>query len=193
VEESAWLPKLSASTVGSCTNSSYEDLEIVRHLLLQAREAGLDQTKVPFLVRPGSEQIRATAEYSGILETLKQTGATILSNSCGPCVGQWDRQDVNVKGAEKNPVISSFSRNFTALMTATPRRILLLHHPRWQQAGSRWLPQEQVVADILQVAPILVPRLAGEMWSVVHFPWTLTMTCMSVALPVSQASNGFRS
>ncbi|KAH7145465.1 aconitate hydratase [Dactylonectria estremocensis] len=117
---SSWPSKLSCSMVGSCTNSSYEDLDKVRHLVIQAREAGLEKVKTPFLVSPGSEQIRATAEDSGILETLRQAGATVLSNSCGPCVGQWDRKDVDVPGAERNSVISSFNRNFTGRHDSNP-------------------------------------------------------------------------
>ncbi|WYZ43959.1 hypothetical protein EsH8_VII_000395 [Colletotrichum jinshuiense] len=120
VDESSWPSELSCSLVGSCTNSSYEDLEKVRDLVVQAKEAGLERTKTPFLVSPGSEQIRATAEKEGILETLRQAGATVLSNSCGPCVGQWDRKDVDVKGAEKNSVISSFNRNFTGRHDSNP-------------------------------------------------------------------------
>ncbi|KAL0934881.1 aconitate hydratase [Colletotrichum truncatum] len=120
ISESSWPTELSCSLVGSCTNSSYEDLEKVRNLVVQAKEAGLERTKTPFLVSPGSEQIRATAEKEGILETLRQAGATVLSNSCGPCVGQWDRKDVDVKGAEKNSVISSFNRNFTGRHDSNP-------------------------------------------------------------------------
>ncbi|KAF4775510.1 hypothetical protein HER10_EVM0011292 [Colletotrichum scovillei] len=106
--------------VSDCTNSSYEDLEKVRHLVVQAREAGLEKTKTRFLVSPGSEQIRATAEEEGILDTLRQAGAVVLSNSCGPCVGQWDREDVDVKNAERNSVISSFNRNFTGRHDSNP-------------------------------------------------------------------------
>ncbi|KAF6816786.1 aconitate hydratase [Colletotrichum musicola] len=120
VNDSSWPVNLSCSLVGSCTNSSYEDLEKVRDLVTQAREAGLTRTKTPFLVSPGSEQIRATAEDAGILDTLRQAGATVLSNSCGPCVGQWDRKDVDIKGAEKNSVISSFNRNFTGRHDSNP-------------------------------------------------------------------------
>ncbi|KAJ5018721.1 aconitate hydratase [Colletotrichum sp. SAR 10_99] len=120
VSESSWPTNLSCSLVGSCTNSSYEDLEKVRDLVIQAKKAGLDRPKTPFFVSPGSEQIRATAEEEGILETLRQAGATVLSNSCGPCVGQWDRKDVDVKGAEKNSVISSFNRNFTGRHDSNP-------------------------------------------------------------------------
>ncbi|KZL85578.1 aconitate hydratase 1 [Colletotrichum incanum] len=120
VSESSWPSELSCSLVGSCTNSSYEDLEKVRDLVVQAREAGLEKTKTPFLVSPGSEQIRATAEEEGILDILRQAGATVLSNSCGPCVGQWDRKDVDVQGAERNSVISSFNRNFTGRHDSNP-------------------------------------------------------------------------
>ncbi|KAH6880545.1 aconitase family-domain-containing protein [Thelonectria olida] len=120
ISASSWPTKLSCSMVGSCTNSSYEDLEKVRDLVLQAKSAGLDKVKTPFLVSPGSEQIRATAEDTGILDTLRGAGATVLSNSCGPCVGQWDRKDVDVRGAEKNSVISSFNRNFTGRHDSNP-------------------------------------------------------------------------
>ena len=77
---------LSYSLAGSYTNSPYEDLEKVRSLVVQAREAGLDKVKVPFLVSPGSEKIRVTVEDTDILDDLRQAGTTILSNSGGPCV-----------------------------------------------------------------------------------------------------------
>ncbi|UPL02066.1 hypothetical protein LCI18_013000 [Fusarium solani-melongenae] len=120
VEESSWPSKISYSMVGSCTNSSYEDLEKVYTLVTQAKEAGMHRTKTPFMVSPGSEQIRATAEDSGILGTLRDAGAVVLSNSCGPCVGQWDRKDVDIAGAESNSVISSFNRNFTGRHDGNP-------------------------------------------------------------------------
>lgn len=120
VSESSWPSKISHSMVGSCTNSSYEDLSKVRDLVTQAKQAGLTAFKTPFLVSPGSEQIRATAEDDGILETLRHAGATVLSNSCGPCVGQWDRKDVDVAGAEANSVVSSFNRNFTGRHDSNP-------------------------------------------------------------------------
>ncbi|GAP83340.1 putative aconitate hydratase 1 [Rosellinia necatrix] len=120
VGQSDWPAKLSCSLVGSCTNSSYEDLEKVRDLVVQAREAGLSKPMTPLLISPGSEQIRATAEDAGILEDLRTAGAIIMSNSCGPCVGQWDRKDVDVVGKEKNSVISSFNRNFTGRHDSNP-------------------------------------------------------------------------
>lgn len=118
LSESDWPVELSSSMVGSCTNSSYEDLEKVRHLVAQAKTAGIAKVKIPLLVSPGSEQIRATAEADGILQELREAGATLLSSSCGPCVGQWDRSDV-VKG-EKNSVVSSYNRNFVGRHDSNP-------------------------------------------------------------------------
>lgn len=106
--------------VGSCTNSSYEDLDKTRQLVAQAKKAGADKFRVPFLLTPGSEQIRATAEADGILDELREAGAVVLSSSCGPCVGSWDRKDVDVKGKEKNSVISSFNRNFIGRHDSNP-------------------------------------------------------------------------
>lgn len=120
VTESSWPVNLSCSLVGSCTNISYEDLVKVHSLVTQARDACLVNVKTPFLVAPGSEQIRATAEACGILGDLREAGAIVLSNSCGPCVGHWDRTDVDVAGAEKNSVISSFNRNFTGRHDSNP-------------------------------------------------------------------------
>jgi aconitate hydratase len=93
VDENKWPKNLSASLVGSCTNSSYEDLMKVSGLLEQAGKAGL-KIKTPFYVSTGSEQIRATAEDAGFLGIMRNAGAIILSSSCGPCVGQWNRTDV---------------------------------------------------------------------------------------------------
>ncbi|KAK1147516.1 hypothetical protein N8T08_000857 [Aspergillus melleus] len=118
--EKDWPGELSHAMVGSCTNSSYEDLDKTRQLVAQAKAAGLNKFKVPFLLSPGSEQIRATAESEGILEELRDAGATVLSSSCGPCVGSWDRKDVDVKGKEKNSVISSFNRNFVGRHDSNP-------------------------------------------------------------------------
>lgn len=113
-----WPKTLSASLVGSCTNSSYEDLMKVSNLLNQANEAGL-QLKTPFFISTGSEQIRATAEDAGFLDVMSKAGATILSSSCGPCVGQWNRP--NMPKGEPNSIISSFNRNFTGRHDGNPR------------------------------------------------------------------------
>ncbi|GKZ75567.1 hypothetical protein AnigIFM56816_000224 [Aspergillus niger] len=120
VAESDWPVNLSHAMVGSCTNSSYEDLDKARQLVNQARAAGITKFKIPFLVSPGSERIRATAEEAGILQDLEDAGAMILSSSCGPCVGSWDRKDVDVRGKEKNSVISSYNRNFVGRHDSNP-------------------------------------------------------------------------
>lgn len=120
VADSDWPTNLSHAMVGSCTNSSYEDLDKARQLVRQARAMGLSSFKTPFLLTPGSENIRATAEADGIFEELQEAGAVVLSSSCGPCVGSWDRKDVDVRGKEKNSVISSFNRNFVGRHDSNP-------------------------------------------------------------------------
>ncbi|TBU64893.1 aconitate hydratase [Dichomitus squalens] len=108
VKEQGWKDELSAALIGSCTNSSYEDMTSVAHLARQAKKAGL-KTKVPFLATPGSEQIRATIERDEITNELEDVGATVLANACGPCIGQWKRED---KQGEENAILTSFNRNF---------------------------------------------------------------------------------
>eukprot|EP00127_Corallochytrium_limacisporum_P006959 Clim_evm13s239 gene=Clim_evmTU13s239 len=108
-KEKGWPMAVSAALIGSCTNSSYEDMTRAHDLVQQAMKAGL-KPKIPFLVTPGSEQIRATCERDGILKTFKDAGATVLANACGPCIGQWDR--TQVKEDEPNTILSSFNRNF---------------------------------------------------------------------------------
>ena len=83
---------LSSALIGSCTNSSYEDMSRVASIAEQAKAAGL-KSKVPFLVTPGSELIRATIERDGLQGTLEDVGATVLANACGPCIGQWKRDE----------------------------------------------------------------------------------------------------
>ncbi|KAF9786107.1 aconitate hydratase [Thelephora terrestris] len=108
IKENEWSDELSAGLIGSCTNSSYEDMTRVANLAQQARSAGL-KMQVPFLCTPGSEQIRATVERDRITELLEETGATVLANACGPCIGQWKRED---KKGEENAILTSFNRNF---------------------------------------------------------------------------------
>ena len=100
---------LKATLIGSCTNSSYEDIGRAAHIARQARKAGL-KARVPLMVTPGSEQVRATIERDGMLADLEAIGATVLANACGPCIGQWERTDI-AKG-EKNSIMTSYNRNF---------------------------------------------------------------------------------
>ena len=106
-----WPDKVSAGLIGSCTNSSYQDLGRCAAIVKQATKHGI-KFQVPFFVTPGSEQIRATIERDGIQQIFEEAGATVLANACGPCIGQWDRSDVP-KGA-KNSIVTSYNRNFTA-------------------------------------------------------------------------------
>lgn len=103
--------------IGSCTNSSYEDMGRCASIAKNAMNHGL-KSKVPFNVTPGSEQIRATIERDGIAETFRQFGSTVLANACGPCIGQWDRKDV--KKGDKNTIVTSYNRNFTGRNDANP-------------------------------------------------------------------------
>jgi aconitate hydratase len=95
--------------VGSCTNSSYEDIGRAAHVARQAHAAGL-KVKSPLLITPGSEQVRATIQRDGLLDDLEAIGATVLANACGPCIGQWKRDDI--KMGDRNTIVSSFNRNF---------------------------------------------------------------------------------
>ncbi|KAF3053177.1 hypothetical protein E8E11_011425 [Didymella keratinophila] len=115
--------------VGSCTNGSYEDLYKTSQLVSQPKAAGLPQVKALFMVSPGSEDIRATAEAEGILQSLREAGAVIFSNTCGPCVGQWDRTDVDVKGREWKTVVSSFNRNFVTRHDSDPETCSFVTSP----------------------------------------------------------------
>lgn len=108
-----WPKQVSAGLIGSCTNSSYQDMSRAVSLVKQAESAGL-KPKIPFFVTPGSEQIRATIERDGLIETFKSNGAIVLANACGPCIGQWDRSDIDKKSSETNAIFTSFNRNFRA-------------------------------------------------------------------------------
>lgn len=103
--------------IGSCTNSSYEDMGRAVSIAKQAISRGL-KSKSIFTVTPGSEQIRATIERDGLAQVLRQFGGTVLANACGPCIGQWDRKDT--KKGEKNTIVSSYNRNFTGRNDANP-------------------------------------------------------------------------
>lgn len=110
VEEENWPDKVSAGLIGSCTNSSYEDMTRVESIVKAAEAAGL-KPATDFYVTPGSEQIRATLERDGILETFIDAGGIVLSNACGPCIGQWKRRDGVEKGTA-NAIFTSYNRNF---------------------------------------------------------------------------------
>ncbi|KAL4069486.1 aconitate hydratase [Scleroderma citrinum] len=108
VQENGWKDEVSACLIGSCTNSSYEDMTKVAEIAHQAKTAGL-KARVPFLCTPGSEQIRATMERDSVTSGLQDVGAVVLANACGPCIGQWKREDSK---DEENAILTSFNRNF---------------------------------------------------------------------------------
>jgi aconitate hydratase len=115
--ENDWPLKVDWGLIGSCTNSSYEDLTRAASIAKQAVEKKLI-TKSDFGINPGSEQVRYTAERDGILKIFEDLNATIFTNACGPCIGQWDRSDL--KGQEKNTIVHSFNRNFSKRADGNP-------------------------------------------------------------------------
>ena len=105
----SWPLDISSALIGSCTNSSYEDITRAASVARQAKAKGL-KAKTELLITPGSEQIRATIERDGLLADLEAIGATVLANACGPCIGQWERsKDITDK---PNTIVNSFNRNF---------------------------------------------------------------------------------
>lgn len=107
--ENSWPLQISAALIGSCTNSSYEDITRAASIARQAAAHGLT-SKTELLITPGSEQIRATIERDGLLADLEAIGATVLANACGPCIGQWSRP-ASVIG-QPNTIVNSYNRNF---------------------------------------------------------------------------------
>jgi aconitate hydratase len=117
VEKNGWPEKLSAGLIGSCTNSSYEDISRSASIAKQALEKGLKATTY-FLITPGSEQIRYTIERDGFIEIFEKIGGTVLANACGPCIGQWQRSDIGKD--EPNSILTSFNRNFAKRNDGNP-------------------------------------------------------------------------
>ena len=109
VKEKNYPEKLDVALIGSCTNSSYEDIERSAHVVRQAIEKGL-MLKSELMISPGSEKIRATIHRDGQLQALEEVGGVVLANACGPCIGQWTRH--GREEGEKNSIITSFNRNF---------------------------------------------------------------------------------
>jgi aconitate hydratase len=117
VRANGYPEELRVALIGSCTNSSYEDIERATSVARQALSKGL-RTKSEFTITPGSEQVRATIERDGHLKILTGVGGLVLANACGPCIGQWKRHDV--KKGDRNSIITSFNRNFAGRNDANP-------------------------------------------------------------------------
>ena len=109
VKNNNYDDNLKVGLIGSCTNSSYEDIEKAAHVAKQALNAGL-RAKSEFYITPGSNQIKATMERDGYTKIFEDLGGKVLANACGPCIGQWQRSDIS--DGEKNTIITSFNRNF---------------------------------------------------------------------------------
>lgn len=126
VKAKGWPENLSAALVGSCTNSSYEDISRCMDVAKQAAQHGV-KLPISFLVSPGSEQVYQTIKRDGQLAALESIGATVLSNACGPCIGQWKRHDI--KKGETNAILSSFNRNFPARNDGNPETLSFISSP----------------------------------------------------------------
>jgi len=125
-KEKGYPMQLKAALIGSCTNSSYEDISRAAHIARQGLKAGL-KAKTQFLVTPGSERIYHTMQRDGFMKTFEEMGGTVLANACGPCIGQWKREDI--KQGEKNSIISSFNRNFPARNDGNAETLSFLSSP----------------------------------------------------------------
>ena len=116
-KENGWPTEVEWGLIGSCTNSSYEDLSRASSIAKQAVDKGLE-TKAEFGINPGSEQVRYTAERDGLLKIFEDLNATIFTNACGPCIGQWDR--AGAADQKKNSIVHSFNRNFAKRADGNP-------------------------------------------------------------------------
>jgi len=124
--KNGWPTKVEWGLIGSCTNSSYEDLSRAASIARQAVEKGL-VTKAEFGINPGSEQVRFTADRDGLLKTFEELNATIFTNACGPCIGMWDRAGADKQ--EKNTIVHSFNRNFAKRADGNPNTYAFVTSP----------------------------------------------------------------
>jgi homoaconitase len=127
VKANNWPETVSAGLIGSCTNSSYEDMTRAEDLVKQATAAGL-KPATDFFITPGSEQIRATLERDSTLDTFSSAGGIVLANACGPCIGQWKRTD-NIPKGTPNAIFTSFNRNFRGRNDGNPNTMNFLASP----------------------------------------------------------------
>lgn len=121
-----WPTKIEVGLIGSCTNSSYEDISRAVSLAKQVAAKNL-KTKAEFTITPGSEQVRYTIERDGFLDTFAQIGATVFANACGPCIGMWDR--MGAEKQERNTIVHSFNRNFAKRADGNPNTLAFVGSP----------------------------------------------------------------
>lgn len=125
VKQQGWPTQISVALIGSCTNSSYEDMGRAANVAQQANLKGIKMPQ-PFLVTPGSELIKLTIKRDGYMEDFQKTGALVLANACGPCIGQWQR---NLKKGQVNTILNSFNRNFKGRNDANPDTLSFIASP----------------------------------------------------------------
>jgi len=153
--EKGYSETVEVALIGSCTNSSYQDLARAASVARSALEAGM-KAKARLVVNPGSERIKATAERDGILEVLRRAGAVVMTNACGPCIGQWDRGDADKLRA--NSIVTSFNRNFAKRADGNPNTHAFIVSPELAVAfafsGKFEIPQglEAPRGDVLPLA-----------------------------------------
>lgn len=121
-----WPIKVEVGLIGSCTNSSYEDISRAVSLAKQVKEKGL-KTKAEFTITPGSELVRFTIERDGFLDTFAEIGAKVFANACGPCIGMWDR--MGAEKQERNTIVHSFNRNFAKRADGNPNTLAFVASP----------------------------------------------------------------
>ena len=124
--ENGWPMKIDVGLIGSCTNSSYEDISRAVSVAKQVSEKGL-KTNAEYCINPGSEQIRYTIARDGFLDVFKNIGATVFTNACGPCIGMWDR--VGAEKQERNTIVHSFNRNFAKRADGNPNTYAFVGSP----------------------------------------------------------------
>jgi aconitate hydratase len=126
VQSEGFPPEIKAALIGSCTNSSYEDIGRAAAVARQAKQAGI-KTRVYFLITPGSDQIHNTIARDGQLQALESIGGTVLANACGPCIGQWKRDDITP--GQPNSILTSFNRNFPRRNDGTAETLAFMGSP----------------------------------------------------------------
>ena len=126
VREHGYPDAIAVALIGSCTNSSYEDISRVTDVVRQAKAHGI-KAAIPFLVTPGSEQVRATIERDGQIAEMESIGATVLANACGPCIGQWQRDEL--EPGQANTIVTSFNRNFPKRNDGNPGTMAFIGSP----------------------------------------------------------------
>lgn len=127
-KENDWPLNVEVGLIGSCTNSSYEDISRAASLAKQVADKNL-KTKSDFTITPGSEQVRYTIERDGFIDTFNNIGATVFANACGPCIGMWDRYGDKAGEAPRNTIVHSFNRNFAKRADGNPNTLAFVGSP----------------------------------------------------------------